>query len=115
MDKKLFMNIIKRKIEFKALNDLNKIKANHSKVMDLEHLTLRMQNYLMPNDASINIDESQLIFRLRGKMTKVKTNFKGIYDKFECRACHIKEEDQKHIYECKLLNKKVSEIEFELI
>ena len=52
VDKKLCMNII-RKIEYKTLNDLNRIKANHSKVMHLEHLNLKMQNYLMPNEDDV--------------------------------------------------------------
>ena len=75
-----------------------------------------MQKYLQPNSEKYSKEEAQLIFRLRGKMTNVKRNFKGNYDQLECRACNIEEEDQKHIYyECKILNEKLPEIEYEKI
>ena len=103
MDKKLYMNIIRRKIEYKTLNDLNRIKANHSKVMHLEHLNLKMQNYLMPNENNVKIEESQLIFKLRCRTTEVKMNMKSFYESYECRACGNENESQKHIINCKIL------------
>ena len=104
-----------KKLEEKTFEKLEKKKKSHSKVKNLEHNRIVIQKYLQPNSEKYSKEDAQLIFRLRGNMTNVKTNMKGNYDQLECRACDIKEEDQKHVYECKLLNKKVSEIEYEKI
>ena len=45
----------------------------------------------------------QLIFKLRSKMTETKMNYQGLYDDFECGACGEEQEDQEHIYRCKVL------------
>ena len=103
MERKLFMNIVKRKIEYKTLNDLNRMKANHSKVMHIEHNTLKMQKYLMPNEANLRIEESQLIFKLRCRTTNVKMNMKSSYESYACRACGNENESQNHVINCKIL------------
>ena len=65
-----------------------------------------MQNYLKPNDTNIRLEEAQEIFKMRSRMSEVKTNFKGKYEDFECKVCDTKEyETQQHILECKILNK----------
>ena len=43
MKKSDYMNIIKRKVEHKALKDLNREKESHSKVRELSHPVLKMQ------------------------------------------------------------------------
>ena len=64
-----------------------------------------MQKYLQPNTTYITQQESQLIFRLRCRMTQAKVNLKGKYDTLECGACQLEEENQEHILECSELNK----------
>ena len=49
MQKDEFINKVKRKIQCKTLKDLEKIKANHSKVGQIKHPVLKLQKYLMPN------------------------------------------------------------------
>ena len=49
------MNLVRRKIEYKTLNDLNKMKANHSKIMHIEHNIIKMQNCLMPDESNVII------------------------------------------------------------
>ena len=115
MSKIQFRNIVKQKIEEKTLEKLEKIKQSHSKAKFLEHNKLRMQKYLQPNSENIRKEEAQLIFKLRSRMTNVKKNFKGKFDQQECRACKIEGEDQKHILECKILNKNLEKIEYEKI
>ena len=51
-----------------------------------------------------------VIFRMRGRVTELKTNFKGKYESFECDACKIEDETQKHIIECKEINKEKKKI-----
>ena len=59
-----------------------------------------MEKYLPPNDLKITQTDAQLIFKLRCRMTDVKTNFKGIYDSLECDLCKNDTDNQKHILEC---------------
>lgn len=119
MNKSSFERKLKETAESKALEDLNKVKSGHSKVKDLKHTKLQMRNYFLPNGINQSKEESQLIFQLRSRMTFLKTNYKGIYDTYECSACEEKEENEAHILECKELlkwNKEVNEtIEYENI
>ena len=64
-----FANIVKRKIDQKALNDLIKRKENHSKVKALKHHILKIQNYLTANNQNMKIEDSQNIFKMRCKIT----------------------------------------------
>ena len=111
MKKITYMNIIKRKIENKALKELEKVKQKHTKVMHLAHPVLKMQKYLSPNESNMKQEDSQLIFKLRSQVTETKINMKGLYDTHECRACGYESENQKHIYECKILLKNNEEYE----
>ena len=64
-----------------------------------------MQKYLQPNKSKMSKEEAQLIFKLRCRVTETKVNLKGKYDKLECEACGIEEENQQHILVCTELNK----------
>ena len=87
------------------LKDLEIKKNEHSKVMDIKHTKLKMRKYLLPNEANTNREIIQLIFKLRCRITEIKTNFKGIYDSYECDACGKEDESQAHILDCtKLLS-----------
>ena len=59
------------------------------------------------------------MFQLRSRVTFLKTNYKGIYDTYECTACEEKEENEAHILECielLKLNKEVADtLEYENI
>ena len=94
-------------IKEKSFKDLEKKKESHSKVMKIKYERLEMQKYLKPNEAKINLEEAQVIFKMRSRMTEVKANFKGKYENFECNACSTKEyESQQHIIECKEINRR---------
>ena len=101
MNKLKLKNMIKRSIRENVLEKLNKIKQNHSKVKDLNHSRLEMQQYFLPNKYEVTKEEIQVIFKLRSKVMRVKMNMKGLYDTHECGVCLIENESQKHIYECK--------------
>ena len=105
MKKSEFLNILKQKIQEKSFEKLEKKKKSHTKVEHVEHNGIIMQKYLQPNKTYITKEESQLIFRLRCRMTEAKVNLKGKYDNLECGACHLEEETQYHILECKEINK----------
>ena len=52
----------------------------------------------MPSEYNATKDEIQMIFKLRCRVTELKTNLKGIYDTYECSLCGGEEETQAHIY-----------------
>ena len=104
MKKDHFMKLIKDRIKSKTYNEMEDIKGTHSKVKNLSHENLQMQKYLKPNRCNMNIEDGQLIFKLRCKITNAKMNLKGMYDNLDCSACGIEEESQEHIINCTKLN-----------
>ena len=113
--KEKWRNIIRNSIVFTAFRNLETIKLTHSKVKNIKHIKLEMQDYLMPNDVeNMNKEEAQMIFKIRCRSLNVKMNMKNQYDSFECLVCLSENETQDHIYECKeilkLKNFKHSEI-----
>ena len=84
--------------------ELNMKKANHSKVKDVPHTKFEMQNYLKANQLKITQEEAREIFKLRCRVTDVKSNFKSNYENIDCENCY-EEENQQHVLTCKILNK----------
>ena len=103
MKKGTFMNTLRLHTNQHALNYLSEKQASHSKVNNWSHSMLKMQKYLKPNMEKIRIEDCQLIFKLRCRVTRAKINMKGLFDTFECRACEINEESQEHIINCEVL------------
>ena len=60
----------------------------------------------MPSKMKKTKEEIQTIFKMRCRVTELKTNLKGIYDTYECSLCGKEEETQSHILECEVLNGK---------
>jgi hypothetical protein len=112
MKKVSFMNMIKQRINSKTFENLQKQKMSHSKVKYVEHSCIKIQKYLQPNRTKITLEEAQLIFKLRCRVTEVKVNLKGKYDSLECGACGFEEENQQHILNCKELNRNKNAQEF---
>ena len=110
MKKHDFRRIVSQSIKEKAMQNLEDRKSQHSKVKQLKHETFGMQNYLRNNNVKISIEEKQMIFKLRAKVTSVKTNFKGMHEDLKCEICYEENETQKHILECKILNKNEKQI-----
>ena len=100
MKKSMYMRMLKTSIEKKALMELQNRKSNHSKVSHLQHFGIKMQKYLLPNNLKMTQEECQLIFKLRCRVTEVKTNMKGSYENFQCDLCNNEEETQEHILDC---------------
>ena len=105
MKKGSFSNMVKKQCEKLAFEKLENKKKSHSKVENLEHTQIIIQKYLQPNKTKITRQEAQLIFKLRCRVTEVKNNMQGKYDKLECGACGEETETQQHIMICKEINK----------
>ena len=113
MKKPTWDNMIDKAINGRALNDLNTVKAKHSKVLHLKHDYLNMKQYLKPNQVKSSKEEIQLIFKLRCRVTETKKNYQGMYDEFLCDECGEEEESQQHILECRIvldMNKEYKEM-----
>ena len=66
-----------------------------------------MQKYLKACNVKISKEEAQEIFKLRSRVTDVKSNFKTKFDTLECDGCKMEEETQEHILlKCKILSEK---------
>ena len=101
MTKDRWKNIVKNTIQQKTFMKLEAKKQTHSKVKDLEHIRLEMQDYFMPNGIKdMNKEEVQLIFKIRSKSTDVKMNRKNQFETHECSVCSMENESQEHIYLC---------------
>ena len=92
--------LVKEACENKALEYLNKVKAKHSKVRDIQHSKWEMQGYLQPNQEYLSIQEAKFIFLLRTRMLDVKVNFENKYRDKSCPNCETREDSQPHLLEC---------------
>jgi hypothetical protein len=101
MKKSELKKILKKMVADVAFERLQKLKENHSKVINLKYHKLEMQMYLKASQHKLKQEDAQMIFNLRSRMTEVKINYRGRYENFECEACKINEESQMHITECK--------------
>ena len=65
----------------------------------------------------ISVEEMQLIFKLRSRVTNVRMNFKGMHEEWTCQVCQEDNETQEHIVqECKKINvNDLEKIEYEKI
>ena len=62
------------------------MKEKHSKVSRIQYDSLETQSYLV--DAKFTLRNKQLLFKLRGKMSDVKNNFKNMYfANLQCNFC----------------------------
>ena len=105
MKKLKLKSLLDEKIKMKVFEELNSQKDNHSKVSQLIHDSFEMQKYLKPNNMKITKEEAQEIFKLRSRMSDVKSNYKGKYESLKCEMCDENEDEtQKHILICKRLN-----------
>ena len=107
-------NMIRKSIEENTFRKLENMKNLHSKVKDLKHTRLKMQEYFLSNGIeNVTKQDTQLIFKMRSKVTNVKNNIKGQYETLECGACLTENETQKHVYECQQIWSKQNNINLE--
>ena len=93
LSKTKWKNIVRNIIIMKTFTKLENIKQTHSKVRNLKHIRLEMQDYLMPNEANnMKKEDAQIIFQIRSKVMNLKMKMKGKFEKFECSICFIEEE-----------------------
>ena len=97
--------MVKQKANIAALKYLKRhIK---SKGKEIEYTELKMKKYLTSQDEHMSIEEKRYTFKIRSRMTEIKTNMKRKYSDVSCEVCKMhgksEEESDKHIYTCKFL------------
>ena len=98
MKKSTFNNLVKKKTCIKALEDLNKQKAKHSKVLHIVHSKLKMETYLEGN--KLLTVECKFLFHVRSRMLELKANFKNSHEDTICPCCQEEEDTQEHLLSC---------------
>ena len=101
LSKYKFKNILKKKIEKKAYDDLMKMKENHSKMSNINYDDrLKVQSYLK-SDSNLTNDEKHLLFKLRTRMAEFRNNFRNKYENIQCKLCKSEIDQEQHMFYCK--------------
>ena len=101
MSKEEFGKKVRIAVSKAAFKFLRAEKQKRSKVREVKHDNLEMQNYLTPTGLSLK--QAKLIFQLRSRMLDVRTNFKNKYNDLLCPVCKEKPDTQQHVLECSAL------------
>ena len=89
-----------------ALSHLNL--KNKSKVQDILYTKLSPQPYIVSGE--LGDEHKQMLFALRSKMLRVKSNFSGLYkNDDQCSLGCKSVENQMHLIECKYLIEKLDD------
>ena len=94
-------NLVFEKMSVLSLNYLNTKKSRHTKVLNLVHRNIKMQEYHSPNEMGIHEEKS--LFQLRTRIIEVRNNYSGSYPDLRCPLCKSEVDTQQHLLECKKL------------
>ena len=99
MTRNKFINILNERIKNIALKYL--LERQGQKGSEVEHLSIRVADYLSPNNTGLTIADKQDMFSVINRMVKISYNFPHNQNiEYCCGQVKIME----HIYNCKLLN-----------
>ena len=94
-----FKQCLKIKLASAAFKYLNMLKEGHNKGDNLLYKKLECQKYLLSNE--LNLNEKSLLFKLRTRMTNVRSNFSSKYENINCNICGGQEpQTDYHLLEC---------------
>ena len=98
VSKETFKSLVKKKVKAKFIQNINSLKAKHSKSKYLECDDLKAAPYI--EDSRLNTKNKQLLFKLRSRTLDVKKNFCGTNENPMCTSCGLSEETQGHLLQC---------------
>ena len=110
MPKQRFKRLLKQKTKMAALKYLNKEKLKQSKILNIEHTKLEMEEYLL--DCDRNVKVPKFIFKARSKTVDIKVQKSWKYDDKLCSGCKQKEESGNEILFCKSYGENVKNITY---
>ena len=109
MKKDKFKKVLKQKISDASSKYLNLIRQTHSEVKDILYRKFEMQPYM--KDTEFSIKERQLLFKLRTRMTSVKSNFSSMYTCLNCDLCEKDfSQSDSHLLDCEFMIQKCPEL-----
>ena len=106
--KDAFKKLVKKHVIAAAFEGLKEIQETHSKSKKLVYDSLKMQDYLSPENGMTN-REKAFAFAARSQMLEVKCNFKLGKTDLKCSLGCDSNEDQEHILICPVLKEDISE------
>ena len=95
VSKQVFKSFVKKKVKSKFVQNINSLKAKHSKSKYLECVELKTASYI--EDSRLSTKHKQLLFRLRSRTLDVKRNFSGANENTLCTSCGLSDETQGHL------------------
>ena len=110
MSKLSFKRLLKQKTKMAALKYLNKEKSKQSKIMDIQHSDLEMQEYLF--DCDRNLKVPKLVFKARAKSLDIKVQKSWKYDDLLCSGCQVRDESGDEILFCKIFGENEEKISY---
>ena len=79
-----------------------------SKGKEIEYHEIELRYYLS-SDSNLTVQEKKELFKMRTRMTEVKSNYKNRYESLNCDKCEknnkFNEETQEHVYKCREIKK----------
>ena len=102
MSKYSFKKLVKAAIKKEAFQYLNGMKMRHSKVMHIQYVHFKMQDYFYPNQMPTQI--AKFTFLCRSRMVNVGANFKAGNSRPLCPLCKVDYDSQNHLLVCPKLN-----------
>ena len=111
MNKTQFKKLLKMSIQEKSLQYL--LNKRGSKGKEMQYFSLKMAEYLLPQNENLSITDQQYLFSIRNRMVEIEYNFPNKKNEKLC-VCEAKE-DMRHIYYCKKLNSEDVKQNFEKI
>ena len=102
MSERKFKNFVKIKTEEAALIYLEKEKQKQTKIANMKHLKLEMQDYFVDGNCTKKI--AILIFKARSQTLDIKMQRKWMYADKICIGCQKTEESGDEIMICENLN-----------
>ena len=109
MTKQRFKKILKLKINEAALKYL--LEKRKSKGKEIEYKSIQMEEYLLPSNSVLTIEQKRNMFAVKNRMVDIPANFPNEYKK--TTFCCNEIETMKHLYICEELCNEKSELEYE--
>ena len=98
-----FKKMVKVKIKEFALDSLNEMKYEHSKMDNVIYTELNIQTYLMSEELSV--EQKRIIFHFRTRMANFAENFRGQNPSIPCKICLMHVDSQEHGVNCTVTKK----------
>ena len=97
MSKYSFKKIVKDAIKKETFQYLNQKKLLHSKVMHIQYIHFKMQDYFYPNQMPTQL--AKFTFLCRSRMLCVGANYKAGISRPLCPLCNTEYDSQSHLLE----------------